>query len=422
MTPYASYKPSGVPWLGVVPSHWIGKRLRDCVEGCFNGVWGEEPDGGNDDIPVIRVADFDRNRRQVFEHETLRKVESGQRESRGLVLGDMLMEKSGGGEQQPVGMVVSYLMPKNAVCSNFVARMRSREGVISRFMVYLHAHLYVSRVTNISVKQTTGIQNLDSTAYLSEACFIPPSEEQQSIANYLDVETARIDTLIHEKNELIGLLQEWRHSMLVETLTHGVDMSGDLINSNIYWLGDVPSKWKIKTLFQLNVHIETGKVDVNIQQEDGDYPFFTCGREIKRASQYSFDCEALLIAGNGEVGFTNYYNGKFEAYQRTYVLSNFVEADPNYLAYYVKTFLKQAVVAESNGSVIQFITLKDLRHFKVLLPPLSEQLRAVQLLNKSLTNIDELITHTNEEIVLLEELRAATIADVVLGRIDVRPK
>ena len=71
------------------------------------------------------------------------------------------MEKSGGGEQQPVGMVVSYLGPEGAVCSNFVARMRSREGVVSRFMVYLHAYLYASRVTNISVKQTTGIQNLE---------------------------------------------------------------------------------------------------------------------------------------------------------------------------------------------------------------------------------------------------------------------
>ena len=109
MKRYASYKASGVAWLGDVPSHWVGKRLRDCVEGCSNGVWGDESDGGDDDIPVIRVADFDRESRQVVEYETVRKVDCSQRESRALIPGDMLIEKSGGGEQQPVGMVVSYL-------------------------------------------------------------------------------------------------------------------------------------------------------------------------------------------------------------------------------------------------------------------------------------------------------------------------
>ena len=224
MKPYASYTPSGVPWLGDVPGHWTGKRLRDCVEGCSNGVWGDDPDGGDDDIPVIRVADFDRGRRQVVEYETLRKVESNQRGSRGLVPGDMLMEKSGGGEQQPVGMVVSYLGPEGAVCSNFVARMRSREGVVSRFMVYLHAYLYASRVTNISVKQTTGIQNLDSTAYLSEACFVPPLDEQKAIAGYLDEESAKIDDLIAHTNEEITLLKELRAATIADAVLGRVDV------------------------------------------------------------------------------------------------------------------------------------------------------------------------------------------------------
>ncbi len=182
MRPYSAYKPSGVPWLGNVPSHWAGMRMRDCIEGCANGVWGDDPQGDGNDIPVFRVADFDRERRQVREYETIRNVEPSQRNGRALVAGDMLIEKSGGGEQQPVGMVVSYEGPDGAVCSNFVARMTPRDGIVSRFMVFLHAHLYASRVTNISVKQTTGIQNLDSMAYLSERCFVPTVGEQRLIA------------------------------------------------------------------------------------------------------------------------------------------------------------------------------------------------------------------------------------------------
>lgn len=224
MKRYASYKASGVEWLGELPEHWTKKRLRDCIEGCANGVWGDEPDRGEDDIPVIRVADFDRERRQVVEYETHRKVDASQRQSRALNPGDLLIEKSGGGEQQPVGMVVSYLGPAGAVCSNFVARMPPRSGVISRFMVYLHAYLYASRVTGISIKQTTGIQNLDATAYLSQACFLPPPDEQQAIADYLDVETTKIDTLITHTQEAIALLKELRAATIADAVLGRVDV------------------------------------------------------------------------------------------------------------------------------------------------------------------------------------------------------
>ncbi len=89
MKRYASYKASGVEWLGEVPEHWKKLRLRDCIDGCANGVWGDEPDGDEDDIPVIRVADFDRERRQVVEYETHRKVDASQRQSRALNPGDL---------------------------------------------------------------------------------------------------------------------------------------------------------------------------------------------------------------------------------------------------------------------------------------------------------------------------------------------
>lgn len=96
MKPYAEYKPSGVTWLGEVPSHWNRKRLRDCIEGCTNGIWGEDPDGEGDDLPVIRVADFDRRRRIVDSYETVRKIERSQRVGRTLEQGDLLIEKSEG--------------------------------------------------------------------------------------------------------------------------------------------------------------------------------------------------------------------------------------------------------------------------------------------------------------------------------------
>ena len=81
--------------------------------------------------------------------------------------------------------------------------------------------------------------------------------------------------------------------------------------------------WTYKKLGELT-KIKTGKLDANASSEDGIYPFFTCSREPLRISSYSYDCECVLVAGNGELN-VKYYNGKFDAYQRTYI----IEALPN---------------------------------------------------------------------------------------------
>ena len=442
MKPYASYKPSGVAWLGDVPAHWEKKRLRDCVEGCANGVWGDEADDGEDDIPVIRVADFDRGHRQVVEYETVRKVDSAQRASRALFPGDMLIEKSGGGEQQPVGMVVSYLGPEGAVCSNFVARMPPREGVVSRFMVYLHAYLYASRITNISIKQTTGIQNLDSTAYLSEACFLPPPDEQQAIADYLDTETARIDTLVQEKEELIGLLREARSNRISELIS-GDGLPGSATGNP--WAPHLPEGWQLKRLKHLaqvrsglakgkdtgsNTTVELPYLRVaNVQEGRLDLrEISTMPVEVDAVERFSLmKGDVLMNEGGdydkvgrgavwtGEISPCLHQNHVFAVRPVQRDLSEWISAitQTQYAKFYFMNNAKQS----TNLASISQASVKEL---PILLPPKEQRDALLEKLGGELAAFDALITHTQEEITLLKELRAATIADAVLGRVDVR--
>ena len=442
MKPYASYKPSGVAWLGDVPEHWEKKRLRDCVEGCANGVWGDEADDGEDDIPVIRVADFDRGHRQVVEYETVRKVDSAQRASRALFPGDMLIEKSGGGEQQPVGMVVSYLGPEGAVCSNFVARMPPREGVVSRFMVYLHAYLYASRITNISIKQTTGIQNLDSTAYLSEACFLPPPDEQQAIADYLDTETARIDTLVQEKEELIGLLREWRQSVIAEYTSGATQPHDKKATGNVHmpW---IPSDW---SMVRLGKYARIGNGSTPLKDnasywEGGTFPWLNSAvvnrDTVDEGSEYVTDAAlrachlpivepgALLVAltGQGKTrGQVTVLRIQATINQHlAYLALDDARFDSHFL-FWALTGMYAALrmVSDGQGGTKGALTCDDLARFEVPMPPLALQREIAKAVSNEATKIDALITHTQEEIALLKELRAATIADAVLGRVDVR--
>lgn len=189
-------------------------------------------------------------------------------------------------------------------------------------------------------------------------------------------------------------------------------------NSGVEWLGTVPVAWQVVRTFHLGVCIRTGKVDVNIQEEDGVYPFFTCSREAKKSRQFSFDCEALLVAGNGEVGYTQYYKGKFEAYQRTYVLSDFGDMNASFLQYHYMENLVVSVKGKSIGSVIQFITLSDLRDFPVPVPSRAEQTQIARFLDQETARIDALIEEQQRLIELLKEKRQAMISHIVTKGLD----
>ena len=222
--PYTELKESGVDWLGSVPSHWQIRRLKTSVEGCINGTWGEDPNG-HDDLLCIRVADFDRNRSRVrLEKRTTRAIPLSERKNRMLSKGDLLLEKSGGGNLQPVGVVVLYEHEVPAVCSNFVARMPVPPESSPAYLTYLHSHLYATRLNVRSIKQTTGIQNLDSYSYLNERVAFPPLSEQDAIVRFLDHADRRIRRYIRAKEKLIALLEEQKQTIIHQAVAGQVDV------------------------------------------------------------------------------------------------------------------------------------------------------------------------------------------------------
>ena len=225
--PNVKMKDSGVEWIGEIPSHWEVKRLATSVRKCINGVWGIEPDGVQD-IVCVRVADFDRTKFRVsLKGSTIRSVPMTKRVGRVLEHDDLLLEKSGGGELQPVGVVILFNREINAVCSNFIARMPVNSWCNSNFLTYLHAYLYTIRLNTRSIKQTTGIQNLDAYSYLNEHVAFPPLSEQDCLSQYLDKKTSQIDSLSEKLQRKIELLKEYRHSLISNVVTGKVKVTED---------------------------------------------------------------------------------------------------------------------------------------------------------------------------------------------------
>ena len=148
------------------------------------------------------------------------------------------------------------------------------------------------------------------------------------------------------------------------------------------------------------VSIKTGKLDANASSENGEYPFFTCSVTPLKIDTYSYDCECVLVAGNGDLN-VKYYNGKFDAYQRTYI----IESDDKtilsvpylycFLDKYVETLRTQAI-----GGVIKYIKLGNLTEAQIPLISLEEQNKIVENLNKTNT----LISNTKKQLERLDEL------------------
>lgn len=189
-------------------------------------------------------------------------------------------------------------------------------------------------------------------------------------------------------------------------------MARQMKESGIEWIGKIPESWSIKKGKNL-YDIATGKLDANAEVPEGQFPFFTCSMYPKQIDTYAFDCEALLVAGNGLVGFTQYYNGKFNAYQRTYVLSNFRYAVPMFLKFYVSNNLATEVAPNSVGSVIQFIKLGDLQNFHIAIPDMEEQEKIATYLEEKCAEIDSVVTKTKATIEEYKKLKQSIITNAV---------
>lgn len=146
--------------------------------------------------------------------------------------------------------------------------------------------------------------------------------------------------------------------------------------------------------------IGTGKKDANDGSSSGKYPFFTCAKRPISSSSYSYNFEALLIAGNGDIGTTHYYKGKFEAYQRTYILSEFRTIFVAYLHHWINFCLKRDVDREKQHGAMPYIKVGMLQNFKVRLGSYSEQQKIASVLtaaDKDIELLEAKLAHFKQE-------------------------
>lgn len=178
-------------------------------------------------------------------------------------------------------------------------------------------------------------------------------------------------------------------------------------------VGVIPEEWICSDLGSICNRVTTGKLDANAMVENGEYRFYTCARSWYYINSFAFDDEALLISGNGaNVGYIHYYNGKFNAYQRTYVLAQF-NASIKYLQHYMGRNLSDRIRVEVNAGNTPYITRGTLTEMQLALPPTVAEQQAIAA---ALSDADALIESLEQLLAKKRQIKQGAMQELLTGK------
>lgn len=401
------------------------------------GMWGSEPGSDEFDVLCIRVADFDyENLKTKASASTVRSITEKQLQKNQLHDGDILLEKSGGGEKTPVGRAVYYSGNDDAICSNFIERLTVNQQTLNpKFACYILSAAYSQRKNLDCIKQTTGIQNLSVDDYLSSVT-IPlfDIETQKRITKWLDKQLSKVAQVITAKQAQLQKLSTYRQSLITRAVTKGLD-------PNVDCMKNVPFKRFIISRNGGMWGSEPGSAEVDalcIRVADFDYanlktrPTASTMRSISEKQLQNNqlrDGDILLEkSGGGEktpVGRAVYYSGCEGA-----ICSNFIERltinrqmlNPKFACYVLSSAYSQRknfdCIKQTTG--IQNLSVDDyLSSVTVPLFDLETQQRITNWLDKQLSKVAQVITANQAQLMKLTAYRQSLISYAVTGQLAI---
>ncbi|MCH4193384.1 MAG: restriction endonuclease subunit S [Butyrivibrio sp.] len=433
-------KDSGVEWIGEIPKEWSCIRMKNCIKERDCGVWGEEEKNDSKDIVCVRIADFDYSTMQIKNSEnykyTLRNYDQNVISRLLLQKGDILIEKSGGGDKTPVGRTVIFNLNFPCLYANFIERIRVKEDFDNRYVQYIFVIFYSNKYVLNYIKQTTGIQNLDITAMLNnEMVVCPPHKLQVMIADYLEKKCSQIDNIIEKEQRIIERLKAYRISMVTEAVTKGLNPDVKLSDCKIGWIDKIPAHWKtyrIANLYKevsengnedlpiLTVSINTGVSDRELSDEESDRVFVRSEDKSKYKRVQPGDLTYnMMRAWQGAFGAVRVEGMVSPAYV---VARPFAEIDSRYAEYLLRTPIATEEMHRYSHGIADFrlrLYWPEFRNIRICFPPLEEQKQIADFIDEKSAKIDELIARREVLISKLTAYKKSLIYEVVTGKREV---
>jgi type I restriction enzyme S subunit len=433
---YSEYKDSGVEWLGEVPRHWDVAPLKRS----FKIVGGSTPKSEQEaywDGEFVWVTPSDLSKLSSMNiYDSQRKITAEGLASCGTALvpsGSIVLST-----RAPIG---SLAIARTELCTNQGCKsLVPFTETQSKFYGYL---LSISTTElNIRGKGTTFLE-LSGDELGAFKVSIPPRQEQQAIATFLDRETDKIDALIAEQQRLVELLAEKRQAVISHAVTKGLNTNAPMKDSGIEWLGDVPEHWEVLPikrrciLLKDGTHLPPSRVSEGIpllsvrniqngrfnRRDDDSLISQENYQDLCKAfiPQYNDVLLAIVGATLGKTALVPMDIGLFHIQRSVAIFRTTTEMQPQYLHFLFQSGEFQQLLWEYVGYSAQpGIYLGTLAEFRITLPPLVEQSAIVNFIDSETAKIDTLTSEANRAITLLQERRSALISASVTGKIDVR--
>lgn len=403
MQTYDSYKDSGEQWLGRIPSHWEIRRSKFLwKETDRRSQKGTEQLLSVSQYDGVREANAESRSESLVEYKYVHKDE--------FVINIMLAWLGGLGISNFEGVV------SPAYC---VYHLKDKQN--PRFLHYLYrTPQYLAEFARHSTGIVPSRWRMYTDDFGDVLTILPPIKEQNRMVQYLDEQTSQIDEAIAQQQKMIDLLNERKQMIINNAVTKGLDPNVPMKDCGIDWIGEIPKHWETRRMRYL-CKIKTGDKDTVNRVDDGVYPFYVRSPKVERINSYTYDGEAVLMAGDG-VGagkVFHYVNGKFGCHQRVYIFHDITHVYGEYLFFYMKSLFKHTIEQLSAKSTVDSVRLNMIQDFIVAFPSKEEQSAILAYLNEQMNKFNIAITNAEQKVVLLQERKQIIINNVVTGKIKV---
>jgi type I restriction enzyme S subunit len=423
---YPEYKYSGVEWLGDVPIHWNIKRLGQFFEERREKV-------SDKDYPPLSVT----MKGIVPQLDNAAKSDAG--DNRKLVLKNDFVINSRSDRKGSSGIspldgsvsLISIVMEPKRINPKFAHHLLRSYPFQEEFYRYGKGIVADLWSTNSSEMKNILLPEIGD-------------EESKAIANFLDYETAKIDTLIEKQQQLIKLLKEKRQAVISHAVTKGLNPQAPMKYSGVEWLGEVPDHWGIKRNKHLMEFVTSGSRGWAEYYSDDGALFFRitnltrdtvepklesiqnvkppAGSEGERSKIRSGDLLISITADLGSVCVADdSVAGGFVSQHVSLCRPNSLVVSSRWLAYFILSdAAKEQFIGSGYGGTKIQLSLEDIRELNIAYPPVSEQGEIALYIDTKLEKFALLMNRAESQVNLLQERRTALISAAVTGKIDVR--
>ncbi len=408
---YSKYKSSGVEWIGEIPLSWTLSKFKFITE-MFNG------DSLNDeqkiqfesediqDTPYVSSKDINLDYLSVNYNNGLRIPKSNNKLKIGKKGGFLLCIEGGSSGRKMV------FLEEDVCFVNKLCYFNSPNN-LSKFLFYfVRSNQYQSQ---FKLSLTGLIGGVSVSSLKNFEIPLPPITEQVQIVKYLDEKTTQIDNLISITENKIELLKQKRTSLISEVVTKGLNKDVELKDSGVEWIGNIPKHWVVKKMKYL-VKICNGSDYKEFVLEDGGYPVYGTGGVFSRSSKFIYNEISVLLGRKGSVDKPQIVEEPFWTSDTTYYTKINSNVEPFFFFHLVNQIQFDLYIY---GSTIPSMTKSVYDEMLFPYPPITEQKKIVEYIDKETSKIDDLISIEKRRINTLKEFRQSLISEVVTGKIKV---